>query len=904
MKFSYKFSNLLGTVYRKGNLQFSHDGNSVLSPVGNRITIFNLKDNKSETLPIESRYNIQTAALSPCGRVLIAINEDGETQVCSLVSNTVLHHHKFPQSVHCARYSPDGRYVAIVHGSAVFIYHAPGASMKQLNAFAVVYSLRGFFDDVDYVCWSSDSRFLSAASRDMTTRVCSLARTKNFRVTCLGGHIDCVVACFFVKNSLGLYTVGRNGAVVVWECSHSLEEIILDVDDDEATEDSGEDDDDDLAKEKKKRKKTKDKDQDMAVYQKTGLHFARKGHPGDSANVCLTAAAFHDETRILVAAFSNGAFFLHEMPECNLIHSLSIDAGPSISSVCFNCTGDWLALACGGLGQLVVWEWQSETYVLKQQGHFNNMACVTYSPDGQFLVTGGDDAKVKVWNVGTGFCVVTFTEHQSGISSVCFGKNGNVIVSASLDGTVRAFDLTRYRNFKTFTSPKSTQFASLAVDPSGEIICAGGQDNFEIFVWSMQTGRLLEILSGHTAPVSSLTFSPTQAVLISASWDKNVRIWDVFTSKGSRETINVLSDALAVTFRPDGVEFAVATLNGQISFFEVRDSVQTGSIEGRNDLSSGRRDTDLVSANQVQKGKAFTTLCYTADGDCILAAGQSKHVCIYHVKQQILLKKFEISQNHSFDAMDDFISRRKMSEFGNLALVEEREPNDGDRPETSIALPGVKKGDMASRSFKPEVRVSCIRFAPTGRSFAATTTEGLLLYSLDHNLVFDPIDLETDVTTSAVRKAIRDGECSKALMMALKLKEHKLVVEAVESVSVDEVMLIVSTISPRYLERFIAFLSDQLESSAHLEFYLVWVENLLMTHGQTLKTKSMHILASLQNLHRSLVTKRQQLEKICDYNKYTLQYISSSGEIAEKRQTQDSAEASVLSDVNEAMELE
>ena len=42
--------------------------------------------------------------------------------------------------------------------------------------------------------------------------------------------------------------------------------------------------------------------------------------------------------------------------------------------------------------------------------------------------------------------------------------------SASLDGTIRAFDLIRYRNFRTFTSPESTQFSCLAVDPSGDIV--------------------------------------------------------------------------------------------------------------------------------------------------------------------------------------------------------------------------------------------------------------------------------------------------------------------------------------------------------------------------------------------------------------------------------------------------
>lgn len=39
----FQFNNLLGTVYRKGNLTFTPDGNSVISPVGNRITIYDLK---------------------------------------------------------------------------------------------------------------------------------------------------------------------------------------------------------------------------------------------------------------------------------------------------------------------------------------------------------------------------------------------------------------------------------------------------------------------------------------------------------------------------------------------------------------------------------------------------------------------------------------------------------------------------------------------------------------------------------------------------------------------------------------------------------------------------------------------------------------------------------------------
>ena len=99
--------------------------------------------------------------------------------------------------------------------------------------------------------------------------------------------------------------------------------------------------------------------------------------------------------------------------------------------------------------------------VLKQQGHFYDLRCVAHSPNGQLMATGSDDAKVKVWNASTGFCFVTFAEHTAPVTAVAFvgGRAGRglAVLSASLDGSVRAFDLVRYRNFRTLTPPEPAQ---------------------------------------------------------------------------------------------------------------------------------------------------------------------------------------------------------------------------------------------------------------------------------------------------------------------------------------------------------------------------------------------------------------------------------------------------------------
>lgn len=112
-------------------------------------------------------------------------------------------------------------------------------------------------------------------------------------------------------------------------------------------------------------------------------------------------------------------------------------------------------------------------------------------------------------------------------------------------------------------------------------------------------------MSGHEGPVSSLAFNPNPASteLVSVSWDKTLKIWNAIENGSAHETIQLTADALCVTYKPSGEEVAVATLDGQISFFECKTAKQTSCIEGRNDLGAGRSKTDLITAKKNLQGK-------------------------------------------------------------------------------------------------------------------------------------------------------------------------------------------------------------------------------------------------------------------------------------------------------------
>lgn len=890
MKYSYKFSNLLGTFYRRGHLTFTPDGDSLISPVGNRLSIFHLKNNRAETLPAATRCNITCVALSPDGSLGILVDEEGAALLISIVTKSVINHFHFQQPVHAVSFSPDGRRFVVCKGSVALLYHAPG-KRREFNAFVLDKSFYGPYDETTCIDWTDDSKCFAVGSKDMTTWVFGAERWQNLIYYSLGGHKDAIVSCFFQEKSLDLYTLSADAALCMWQCDTKLARLLPKEPKkkrDAAEEEKGEEirgTANPSAEEKSRR----------VQYKKIGKHFFNK--EGDFTS--LTAAAFHKKRNILVSGFSSGAFHIHELPEMSLIHSLSI-SDQSISSIAINSTGDWISIGSRGLGQLLVWEWQSESYILKQQGHFNNMVALCYSPDGQHIVTGGDDGKVKVWDTSSGFCFVTFTDHTSSVSAVTFTSNGQVVVSASLDGTVRAYSLLRYRNFRTFTSPRLVQFSCLAVDGSGDLVCAGAQDSYEVYVWSMQTGRLLDVLAGHEGPVSGVAFNPWKSVLATASWDRTVRLWYMTDSWRTTETLPLTAEALAVTFRPDGEELAVASLDGQITLWDPDKGTQVGSIEGRHDLQLGRKETDKVTAKHSSKGKAFTALCYSADGGALLAGGASRFVCIYHVRDQLLAKKFEISCNYSLDAMEEFLDRRKMTEFGSLALVDE---GAGDEDGVKLSLPGVRKGDMSSRHFKPEIRVTSLRFSPTGRSWAATSTEGLLIYSMDSSTVFDPFQLDEEVTAGSVHRTLHKGEWTRALVMAMRLNEELLLQETLESVPYTDIRVLCSSLPELYVERLLAFLAPQVERSRHLQFYLIWVHELLMQHGQKLKARSVSLMPAINSLQKSLQSHFTEISKLCDWNRYNMRFAVCLSKQKGMKRTAAERDSDMGSEVEDAEEL-
>ena len=87
----------------------------------------NLTESVSSTLPFENGRQVRTIAVSPDGRILLSIDDEGRAVVVRRRRRALLHHFSFKGPVRAAKFSPDGKYVACAVGRLLQV-RAPAAA--------------------------------------------------------------------------------------------------------------------------------------------------------------------------------------------------------------------------------------------------------------------------------------------------------------------------------------------------------------------------------------------------------------------------------------------------------------------------------------------------------------------------------------------------------------------------------------------------------------------------------------------------------------------------------------------------------------------------------------------------------------------------------------------------------
>jgi WD40 repeat protein len=350
-------------------------------------------------------------------------------------------------------------------------------------------------------------------------------------------------------------------------------------------------------------------------------HRALKGHDGSINDLAISS-----NSQSVISASEDGTLIVWNIENGKRRYTLR-GHDNAITAVKISPNGK-LAVSASADRNLVVWNLQNGKKCLTLKGHSEVINSIAISPDGMFVVSASDDNTLIVWNLHSGQQHCVFTGHQSSVYSVAISQNALFVVSGSYDGTTKIWGIDKANELRTFKSHDGP-VVSVAISSDNHLIVSASIGKiFNLIMWNFDKvlnqdedpdvdldvdpdvyldvdpdklvdfhmdedsdnfvnfdSPLLRItsgqtfLQGHTDNVNKVAFTPDNQLIISASDDCTLKIWDPNSKQQQEMFIERHTGSVkALVISPNG-QFAISAYeDSSLSFWNPKTSEEVTKL--------------------------------------------------------------------------------------------------------------------------------------------------------------------------------------------------------------------------------------------------------------------------------------------------------------------------------------
>lgn len=396
-------------------------------------------------------------------------------------------------------------------------YIIPRHQLHDLPHPALIRTINAHDASVKACALSPDGSYIVSASVDGTLKVWE-TKTGSERLT-LNGHTDAVNACVFSPDGSFIVSASNDRTLKVWDAKSGAELRTL------AGHEEG----------------------------------VRKCAVSPDGSFIVSASG--DETLKIWDARSGGQRF-----------TLVGHAG-SVSGCAISSDGSFILSASEK--ELKVWDAKSGRE-LRSIEHGDLAGCAV-SPEGSFFVSASySTPALLVFDAESGEVRHTLVGHSYVVYDFAVSEDGSLIVSASIDGTVRAWDAkTGDQKFRLVGH--SSLVNACAISRDGSLIVSASDDK-TLKLWDVASGGIPVASSGHTDWVSTCEVSRDSSFAVTTSWDATAKVWDA-ESCVERFTLNGLDVSGGCAISSDGA--FILTAYARLRFWDANDGRLLNTVESR-----------------------------------------------------------------------------------------------------------------------------------------------------------------------------------------------------------------------------------------------------------------------------------------------------------------------------------
>ena len=335
-------------------------------------------------------------------------------------------------------------------------------------------------------------------------------------------------------------------------------------------------------------------------------------------SVPYSVAFMHDNKTLICGHYSGSGKVFWDINSRQVQRILPPEGKRSTSRKCMTLSPDNQLLAIDmGANGIQVWHIESEELIAELIAHEHGSYSLTFSPTGEYVVSGGRGDELYIWDVACWQKQHTLIGHTSSIESIAFHPDGERFVTSSRDGTALLWNVKTGSQISPLPLPDTLEDASLyrgepeviervinggniqwknnqhmqsiVFSPCGNWIAGGlgtwyaaGLTN-EIRLWdtaTLETKMIFLQPKGCIRPWA-LAFSPCGKSLASGAWwrwglDKApIHLWEMSTGELIHTFWGHASDVQDLAFSPDGKYLASGSYDGTVLLWDMKQFMGT-----------------------------------------------------------------------------------------------------------------------------------------------------------------------------------------------------------------------------------------------------------------------------------------------------------------------------------------